>query len=286
MHGLIDADLLVYRIGYSTEDTTERLAGVRLKHYFESILERLLLSSHTAYITSNDKSNYRFTIDSSYKGNRTQPKPTHYEYLRSELVDNPLYNCTVVSGCEADDQIGIDQSTRQRGSSIIISIDKDLDQIPGWHYNFIKEKKYYVSKINGLRFFYKQLLMGDSSDNVDGITGIGKAMASDLIDGLDTESDMLGVVHHIYTTVGIPEEELVKRGVLLKIRTQENESLWQLPESFSRLPESEVQRLIVVNWKKSFERYSKRQNSKNLSTNQSDSTSSIQVNSDSTNQIG
>jgi len=57
-------------------------------------------------------------------------------------------------------------------SSIIVSIDKDFKQVCGWHYNFVKKDKFYVSPEEGLRFFYKQILTGDSIDGIMVLMGL------------------------------------------------------------------------------------------------------------------
>lgn len=286
MHALIDGDILVYRIGYSTEDVPERLAGIRLRDYFNEILESLLISSHQTYLTSTDKSNYRYQVDSTYKANRTQPKPKHYDFLRACFINNSNFNSCVVSGMEADDRIGIDASNMPNKSSFcIVSIDKDLKQIPGWHYDFVKKRKFYITQSQADKFIYYQLLVGDSADNVSGITGIGDSIATKLLAECTNERDCYRVVREIYMDVcDIPS--LIKRGQLLKIQQKENEPLWQPPE----LSEEEIAKgashLIKVDWKKSFERYSKRRAKKDSSTNPSDSTSNILPSSDSTSQIG
>lgn len=256
MYGLIDGDILVYRIGYSSEDVPERLAGFRLKEYFNEIIESLLISDYTTHITSNDKSNYRFSIDSSYKANRTQPKPKHYDYLRNCLVDYSNYKTKISVGLEADDSIGIEsQQFKKVSDYCIITVDKDLNQIPGWHYNFVKKKKFYINKLNGLRFFYKQLLMGDNADNIKGILGIGPAFADQLIDSCDTEIDMYRIVYQIYKEVD-SVDHIIPRGQLLKIQTKPNE-MWLPPEISSEELNAPAEIITKVNWKKSFERFSK-----------------------------
>lgn len=284
MHGLIDGDILVYRIGYSTEDVPERLAAFRLRDYFNEILESLMLSDYQTFITSADKSNYRFAIDNSYKANRKQPKPVHYDFLRSCILESysSLFRSSMSVGKEADDSIGIIAS-QSPTKYCIITVDKDLNQIPGWHYNFVKKKKYYVSKLGGTKFFYKQLLMGDSADNIQGIIGIGPKLADELIDPLENELDMYKTVYQIYKDVD-DIANITKRGQLLKIQTKPNE-LWLPPEVSSEELENPVEIVTKVNWKKSFERFSKIQQ-KRLSMNQSECISNIQPPSDSTCPIG
>lgn len=74
---------------------------------------------------------------------------------------------------------------------VICSVDKDLLQIPGKHYNFVKKEFCEISEIEGLRNFYKQMLIGDPADNIFGVKGIGKVKAANLIDCLETEQYMI-----------------------------------------------------------------------------------------------
>lgn len=285
MHGIVDGDLLVYRIGYSSEDVNERLALFRLRDYFQSILEKLLLTSHNTYITSGDKSNYRYALDSSYKANRKQPKPKHYDFLRESLENNNIFNTEVVFNMEADDAIGIKASSfKSKKDYCIITLDKDLIQIPGWHYNFVKEKKFYVPEATSKRWFYKQLLLGDSADNIEGIIGIGEQLANNLIDVCNTEEEMYCVVHHIYEQTN-NLQHLRTRGQLLKILQKEKESLWEPPVLSGTLINETAKNIIKVDWRKSFEKFSKIRE-KRLSMSQSECTSNTQALSDSTNQTG
>lgn len=265
--GLIDADILVYRIGFSTQDVSENFVKARLNTSFNLILDSLLLSDYTSYITSTDKSNYRYQIEPLYKANRTQERPKHYDFIREQLLTNPLYKCQQVFNMEADDAIGIHSNCFSSfKESCIISIDKDLDQIPGWHYNFVKKQKYYISRLNATRFFYKQILTGDKVDNIAGITGIGSALANRLINPLTTEEDMFGTVNYIYSETNTTTEELIRRGQLLKIRQQQNEPLWQPPEALLTIKKQPDQS-IEADWRKSFLKFSKKKE-KTLNMNQ------------------
>lgn len=287
MIGLIDGDILVYRIGYSSEDIPERLAWVRLRNYFEEITESLLLSGFTTYLTSSDKSNYRYQIAPDYKGNRTQPKPKHYDFLREQIESRiDFFNSIMVFGKEADDAIGIDASTySNKKDFIIITVDKDLNQIPGWHYNFVKKKKFYVTKNQGMRYFYHQLLTGDTVDNISGIVGIGNVTADQLLSHCVSESQCFLVVKHIYDATN-STDQMIKRGQLLKIQTKPNE-MWQPPEISSKDLSAGVDHLIKVDWRKSFEKFSKIQEKKKLlDMSQSECTSSIPANLDSICQTG
>ena len=75
--------------------------------------------------------------------------------------------------------------------AFIVSIDKDFDQVEGWHYNFVKKQQYYISKTQGLLNFYMQFLTGDRIDNIIGVKGIGAVKAKKLLEGNLRRSDLI-----------------------------------------------------------------------------------------------
>jgi 5'-3' exonuclease len=225
MIALLDGDLFVYRIGYTTEEEEEWVAEARLKSLIEDILAETQAEEYKIFITSTDKSNFRFAEYPEYKGNRKQPKPKHYAFLRSVLKD--IWGAEEVFGEEADDALGIAQTE----DSIICTIDKDLNQIPGWHYNFVTKEKYYITEERGIWFFYYQLLKGDSGDNIPGCPGIGEAKAHKFLPKEFVDEQLLyDIVCNLYKTQyehkKLPNyhTDMLRNGRLLKIRTIENET--------------------------------------------------------------
>lgn len=119
---------------------------------------------------------YRATLK-KYKGNRDNlVKPPYYDELRAYLVDEldaPVYEkweaddtaCMSMTKCNAD----------PAKYAILAAIDKDLEQQEGRHINPSKKQEgvYVVSKLEGLKSFYKQMLMGDVADNIPGLPGVG-----------------------------------------------------------------------------------------------------------------
>ena len=229
MKALLDGDILVYRVGFGANDETEGIARSRMDESIEKILEAVRADSYEVFLTSSDKSNYRHAIFPDYKANRKAPKPTHYDLLRDYLVSE--HKAEMVHGQEADDAMAIAQVLAGK-DTIICTIDKDLDQIPGWHYNFVKGLKYKVTEFEGLLKLYTQLLMGDAVDNIKGIPGIGPKKAEKLLEGCISEQDMYNAVEAAYKAA-FPEnymEMLRTYGLLLKIRTFEGENWKPLPE--------------------------------------------------------
>jgi hypothetical protein len=146
------------------------------------------------------KDNFRIDVATTkpYKGNRTKAKPVHYDAIREYFIDK--YGAIVVDGEEADDYVGHSHYARwffDPESSAIVSIDKDLDMIPGIHYNFIKETEYYVDEDEADRFFLWQLVVGDTGDNIPGIPGMGQKRADAILKDIPT-SEAFSVIRSIY----------------------------------------------------------------------------------------
>jgi hypothetical protein len=101
--------------------------------------------------------------------------------MREFLVEE--HGASISYTIEADDALGIALTDNNRNNvdCVLVSIDKDLLQVPGLHYNFVKKEFTRVSPYDGLRFFYKQCLIGDKADNIKGVEGIGEVKAERLL---------------------------------------------------------------------------------------------------------
>lgn len=155
-----------------------------------------------------DGTNWRDDIATlqGYKANRTSPKPYYLEEIRQYLLDN--WKAIPVSGKEADDQV----ATRAYESSkpcVICSPDKDLDQIPGLHWNYRSNVEYTISEEEARQFFWQQVLSGDPSDNIGGCWMTGTAKAEKLVsdwleEGCDDMEIWNRVVEHYEQSQGTP----------------------------------------------------------------------------------
>lgn len=223
---LVDADVMVYRIGFASENDSESTARARLVEWFTDIVYiDLKCDDYSAWITG--KTNYRYDIAKTvpYKGNRKDmKKPKHYEYLRDVLVRR--LGAIVTEGEEADDAVAI--ASTENPSAWIVHVDKDLDQLPGLHYNPVKCEKYTVTEFEGLRNFYKQILTGDRTDNIEGIHGIGPVKAAKILSECKTEQELYEAVWKTYQKNELPQERLLENGQLLWLRRTPGQ-MWSLP---------------------------------------------------------
>ena len=173
MKALIDGDIVVYRAAASAEEEDQWVALARADQMMQDILADTSSDSYKVFLTGSG--NFRREIAPDYKANRPDSRPKHWAAVREFLVTQ--HKAEVCNGHEADDQLGIQQD-KEHGSTVICSIDKDLLQIAGKHYNFVKKNFQEVTKDEGLKALYIQSLVGDRSDNIFGVQGIGPVKAA------------------------------------------------------------------------------------------------------------
>jgi hypothetical protein len=203
MHALVDADIFLYEMGSAKDDEGNPLAWnlvqSRLEEKIENILDAVEAETWQGYITG--KGNFREEISTikPYKGNRNRgDRPFWYEAVRLYLIQER--DVILVQGMEADDAIAMEHGE----GTVVCSRDKDLRQIPGWNYswpNYGQEPKVpsYIDDVSANRFFYSQLLTGDSTDNILGLYGVGpKSAAVQRVNECTEELDMFLEVKEQY----------------------------------------------------------------------------------------
>ena len=228
---ILDGDILPYTIAFVVKDIDVIRANIRVEQgefsevYYtpeflkyadimNGMLNRLVASSlcdaARIYMTES-ATNFRVNLAFSqpYKGTRVSEKPPFFYELRRYLLETQ--ETVLSSGIEADDQMSIDAWTMARefchengieigspehmafANYVVVSKDKDLDQVPGHHliykdesYNltwitphgflspvFNKENKMKKLEGGGRMYFYAQVLMGDAVDNYPGLPRCG-----------------------------------------------------------------------------------------------------------------
>ncbi len=230
---LIDGDIICYRTVFSREveglDDCYRIAD----SYIQNILKHTDPEINQYCVFLSGKGNFRkdVAVTREYKGNRPAEKPQYLEEVRQYLLDTHPSDLSVNE--EADDRIAI-EATRLGNAAIICSIDKDFDQVPGWHYNFVKNEVYYVDAAQGLLSFYCQMLVGDRIDNIQGVKGIGPVKALKHLADCKTEAAMFAKCAELLGS----EERALENGRLLYLRRHVGE-IWQPPDKTTKATECE-----------------------------------------------
>jgi len=175
---LIDGDSLIYyEMGKATlEEALSSLDG-RLHQMFEMTHA----TKYAGFLTEGKCFRYAAAKTQPYKGNRKYGNkpiifPAIKEYLKQE------WNFTSVPELEADDLVSVYHDPLQ---TVICSPDKDvLYQNKGIHYNYGKAESIVVDENEAMRFLWKQMLMGDSTDGIQGIPKVGPKTADTWLENI------------------------------------------------------------------------------------------------------
>jgi hypothetical protein len=170
---------------------TKQMLDVQLESIKKEIREHYRLDRRDVefILILSGKGNFRDKIATlkPYKGNRDpEHKPQHFAALTKQLIE---YGAEVINGKEADDEISIRcwDMIRTTGwdGHVVATIDKDLDQIPGEHYDYMKKVFYTVDPLDAEAWFWTQVLSGDPTDNIGGACGIGPKKAQAIVADMD-----------------------------------------------------------------------------------------------------
>jgi hypothetical protein len=277
-HVILDCDILVYRCGFAIQsaDDNGNIVAEPVHHAYynvNSIVRKCLeLSGFDdnsrlhGYLTIGGKDNFRFDIYKYYKENRVKcldncgnphpyeckelghnvsgSRPVYYAEIREFILRK--WAAEMVYGQEADDAMSIkqyelnnSQFSPETFESIIWTLDKDLNNTPGWHGNIVSGEIFYVTPLEALQNFYLQILTGDVSDGIPRIKkGWRKKETEAAIKKATTEKEILAIVHDVVynllykedtlESVFKIEQEITWRGQLVHMRTRPDE-FWSMP---------------------------------------------------------
>ena len=256
MIALIDADVLLYKFSHHNEDDIvwaedcvvkdidfDR-AVFELNSFVEALKERLCVSE--ARMVLSGSKNFRYDVDPTYKHNRVDREPSELRPLLREYIWKNFWTISR-RRLEGDDCLGI-ISTQLPGKFIVCTIDKDLKQIPGKHYNWDKDLEFEITPEEGEHFLLTQIITGDPGDGYPGCPGVGAKGAAEFLkapyclepydyafkrgkrkgevevryDKVPTDSVWGGIVS-LYEAKGLNEEDAIKQARMAKILTHE---LW------------------------------------------------------------
>tara|TARA_R110000868_G_scaffold49926_1_gene160220 strand:- start:452 stop:1171 length:720 start_codon:yes stop_codon:yes gene_type:complete len=226
---LIDGDIIAYRAAFSTEQMGASDTRRKVDDLIQFILDSTVLFpeiglDYVVYLTG--KGNFRDNIAKShpYKGNRKSvQKPRHLQTARDHMESE--YQAIISKGEEADDLIA-KEAARLDYHACVASIDKDMLQIPCWHFNIVRGDYLKVEPFGGIKFFYTQILTGDTADNIVGLWKVGPVKAKKILEDAETEEELWDLVVKAYDG---NEERVIENARLLWLRREEEE-IWQPPK--------------------------------------------------------
>jgi hypothetical protein len=233
----VDGDILLYRCAFAAEKThylvTRPLVGMSYEGYYqdshkaakafaqddgefiwsrkeikdkefalhacnttlESIVSRFDSAEVEIYLSDSPCFRTPYGKTKPYKGNRVDAvRPVYYDDVREFLLQRGAIRRL---GLEADDWLAI-EATKDPKGTIMVTTDKDLLQVPGNHYNWVTQEYITQSKKNADYALATQLITGDVTDNIPGLSGFGPRKAKDLLEGAVGRKDLFGRVFKAY----------------------------------------------------------------------------------------
>lgn len=195
-------------------DAGEAFAGV------ERAIDRLTTRFETddVLLCLSEGRNFRYDVDESYKANRKgSRKPSCYaEVVRRACDTWPSYS---LNGLEADDILGIFASRDPEGS-VLVSEDKDMKTIPCTL--FQKGKLQKIDRVTADRWFFYQMLVGDTADGYPGLPAVGPVKAEVILGKHQTVEALWAAVLAAYVERGFTAEDAIKQARLARILRNED----------------------------------------------------------------
>ena len=233
--GLIDADIVAYEVAAVNETRitwepdsepsqyTKSLEGAQAQADYQVARLVNLLKLDQVVICLSGPNNFRKKILETYKFNRKAVvRPLLLNPIKDYLAAN--YPTMIEPDLEADDVLGILSTgdyLPKEDKKIVISIDKDLTQIPGYYYNPDKSSKATLTtKEDGDYFHYLQILTGDTTDGYKGCPGIGPIKAEKLLAA--NKGNEWPAIVEAYEAKGLTEDDAIVQAQVSRILQAEN----------------------------------------------------------------
>lgn len=230
---LVDTDALIWRYGLTKKDNTSSFhAETRVpitleeaKFAFTEKLEYLKsdmrVSSLLLALPPEGSVNFRYSVYPDYKKHREEA-PAIIGELKAWVRKTFAGSIVGWEGVETDDILA--DLHRDDGSTILVSNDKDMLQLPGWNLHPFSGDLNWVNPKAAALFLWYQILAGDNADGYLGCPGIGEVKAIEiLLKAFETHKEPLltsmlaDVVAFTYLSQGSSEETLRTMWRLAKI---------------------------------------------------------------------
>ncbi len=252
MLALIDTDILLYEIAsiceYPKDDPIKSFdyAKAAFDGRVEEIVRRSGADDYLLFLTGDTNFRNEVATVKVYKGNRKSEKPFHYYNLKAYAK---ALGAVIWEGLEADDVMSVyqtddmsettrdvledwpeghdfmEEEVKLATNTIICSRDKDLRQVPGYHYGWEcgpqpEFKTQWVDELGsielvqkhkedgtvksskivgtGAKFFWSQVLTGDPVDNIPGLPRCGAVKAYEVLGPAGVEFECRSWVKDLY----------------------------------------------------------------------------------------
>lgn len=239
---LIDGHNLLFRMFYGISSPIRNSKGKDIRGLigFVGSLKRIVdefnPDSLLVIFDSETSKTNNLQIDESYKCNRIDYTNTHEDenpFTQLPLIKRALDYLNImnmeVEDYEADDFIAAIVSQKSENEYIIVSTDRDFLQlvnynvflyVPRGKKSILYDEEEIFKKFNVLPKSYVEYkaLVGDNSDNIKGIKGIGKVTASRILGNGSIDEYILNNKDSKYSKILIDNKEKISKNIdLIKL---------------------------------------------------------------------
>jgi DNA polymerase-1 len=221
---LLDTDIFAYQATTSAETEIDMGGDIwsltmdmqQARDTFEAAVDRIkqrLETNDVLCCMSDHAGNFRKQVWPDYKSNRRKSrKPVGYVAFCDWVRET--YATASRPMLEADDVMGI-VSTKNgnQGKVTIVSDDKDMKTIPGRLYRPMADELLEITEEEADRFFFTQVLTGDTADGYKGVPGIGPKKAEAILG----PRPHWGAVEKAYIDAGLTRDDAIQQARLARI---------------------------------------------------------------------
>ena len=226
--GIIDGDILIYRACHKALKENKDVTSV-FDDLYDDLIEQMACTKYSLHISGSG--NFRKKLRqgfTKYKGKRKE-KPANYYFLRDYILKN--YDVVTAATYEADDTASIEASGYLKTGQwfMLGTVDKDWIMIGGMFYNMQYQSLKVYSPIEAAAHFHKQLITGDSVDNIPGIRGMGPKKAEKLLAGKNLKEQFDAIIETYKEH--FPEDymdRLTTMGILLYLVKDYDDPMWNV----------------------------------------------------------
>ncbi len=211
----VDGDFLAYQMSGSSHcspgEARNNLLSRLEQAKFRSGASQVVVHLTAAHSTKGDR--FHASTILPYQGQRTSGrKPDNWDYLRGmlETYTGPAFTVKTWDTREADDGMCLVGTAFAKQGKLmgLYYKDKDMQMFPGQHIDWdtfaITEVPYGTyeivsgGKTYGHKWFWIQMLIGDTADHIPGIKGCGKVTAEALLAGTTCNDEARPIVLGAY----------------------------------------------------------------------------------------
>ncbi len=184
----VDGDIIAYRTAAVCENDFEGACASIIDSTLRDISTETGINYMRIYLSGEDNFRYEVAKTKPYKGNRAgMVLPQFLNFCKTYMEEK--YLAVRMHGYEADDGVATDMVVNK---AIHCGIDKDIRQIAGVHYNYVNKEFLEVTPEEAEMALWRQVLTGDTSDNVPGLPRVGEKTAEKIITSAETaEADAI-----------------------------------------------------------------------------------------------